>query len=231
MFDITFKGETGTYHGVYVRQRPNVTAPQEEVETFRVAGRDGVLTGERYLPPIELYIPMNFKSQSAAAWATKYRELKKWLHGPGELIQSDDDEWFYKVIRTQIEEPERTIKRYGMLTAHFTCDPYMYRVDGKTDYAITDQKITSNAYGESHPVYVFTGSAGTRTLTVNGNSVSIVINGETRIDTDRMITYTASDMLLRNTRLTGDYEDLYLKPGANTITGTGVRIIPNWRAR
>ena len=59
----------------------------------------------------------------------------------------------------------------------------------------------------------------------------MTVSGATVVDTDRMITYTKSNMQLRNTRLTGDYEDLYLVPGDNTIEGTGVKIIPNWRTR
>ena len=46
MYDIEFKGETCEVHGTYIRQRPNITVPVEEVELYRVAGRDGVLTGK-----------------------------------------------------------------------------------------------------------------------------------------------------------------------------------------
>lgn len=235
MYDIEFNGASCRDHNAYVRQRPNITLPQEEVEQFRVAGRDGVLTGNRYLPPMELYIPMNFRSSSGdgETWAERFRDIRRWLTGSGELIQSDDDEYYLKVLNAQIEESERIIKRYGWFTAHFTCDPYFYRIDGKEEYSITNPKILDNEYDTSHPIYVFIGSSGTRTLTVNGNAVSVVVNGETMLDTDRMITYTTSDMVLRNTRLTGDYEDLYLRPGTNTITatGTGLKIIPNWRTR
>lgn len=233
MYDIEFNGATCEEHGVFVRQRPNIQVPQEEVEQFRVAGRDGVLTGARYLPPMELYIPMNFKSHKELheTWAEKFRDIRKWLNGSGELIQLDDDAYYLKVLNVQIEESERIIKKYGRFTAHFTCDPYFYRIDGKNEYDITHPRILYNMYETSHPIFVFTGSSGTRTLTVNGNEVTIVISGKTMLDTDRMITYTTSDMRLRNTRLTGDYEDLYLVPGENTISGTGVKIIPNWRTR
>lgn len=235
MYDIEFNGETCQMHGTYIRQRPNITVPLEEVEQYRVAGRDGVLTGSRYIPPMDLYIPMNFRVNKDLneEWSARFRDLRTWLHGSGEMIQSDDDSYYLKVLNVQIEESERIIKKYGRFTAHFTCDPYFYRIDGKEEYDITHPRILDNEYDISHPTYVFSGSSGTRTLTVNGTAVSIVVNGTTMVDTDRMITYTTSDMKLRNTRLTGDYEDLYLKPGENTITatGTGLKIIPNWRTR
>lgn len=234
MYDIQFKGETCGDHRLYVRQRPNITIPQEEMEQFRVAGRDGVLTGDHYRPPMDLYIPMNFRAGGESGretWADRFRDIRSWLQGSGELIQSDDDEYYLKVLNTQIEESERIIKKYGRFTSHFICDPYFYRIDGKEEYAIADPRIRYNLYEISHPIYVFTGSNGTRNLSVNGTTVSVIVNGTTLVDTDRMITYTLSDMRLRNTRLTGDYESLYLQKGDNLITGACVRIIPNWRTR
>ena len=50
------------------------------------------------------------------------------------------------------------------------------------------------------------------------------------IDTDRMIAYR-SDGTLSNTKVSGNYEDLYLKPGENKIEFTGgtLAVVPNWR--
>lgn len=229
MYDIEYNGETCREHGVYVTKRPAIPSPVEEVETFRVAGRDGVLTGNRYLAPIDLYVEMNFRAKPTL-WSEKYRVVKKWLSGSGKLIQGDDRAYYFKVLSVQLEDAERTIKRFGKFMAHFVCDPYLYRVDGLEEYDIDDERILFNRYGVSHPVYVVTGS-GSKTLTVNGNTVTLTINGTTVIDTDRMITYTQDDRVLRNTRLAGDYEDLYLLEGDNTIatTATSVKIIPNWR--
>lgn len=231
MYDIEYKGQMGATHAVFIVRRPVIPSAAEEVETFRIAGRDGVLTGERYLSPLEIYVEMNFR-ENRRLWGARYREIKAWLSGSGDLKQSDDPEWFFKVLQVQIEDPERVIKKYGRFTAHFTCDPYMYRVDGLKEYPVTSERIRKNIYDESHPVYIVTGS-GTRTLTVNSRTATLTVNGTTIVDTERMITYTQADHTLRNTRLSGDYEDLYLKKGENTITASdpGVTIIPNWRGR
>ncbi len=231
MYNIEYRGETCIEHGVYITQRPAIPSPVEEVETFKVAGRDGILIGDRYLSPIELYIEMNFKERRDR-WAARYREIKKWLSRSGNLIQKDDKEYFLKVFYVQLEEEERIIKKYGKFRAHFICDPYMYRVDGLEEYAINDPRILDNPYEICHPTYIVTGS-GTRTLTVNGKTATLTVNGTTIVDTDRMITYTQADHTLRNTRLTGDYEDLYLQEGENALSASasGVTIIPNWRSR
>ena len=231
MYDIEYKGLTGRELGILITDRPAIPTPQEEVETFQVAGRDGVLTGDRYLNPVEIPISFIFRERPSR-WAERCRKIRRWLSGSGELIFSDDREYFRKVLFVQISGEERELKKIGRFEAEFTADPYLYRVDGKEEYAITDRRILNNEYEESHPVWILTGS-GSQTLTVNGNTATITVQGTTLIDTDRMITYTLSDMVLRNTRLSGDYEDLYLVPGVNTISasGSGTKVIPNWRCR
>lgn len=229
MYSIEYRGETNLQHGIYITKRPAVPAAVEEVKTYKVAGRDGILTGDRYLRPLSLKVEMNFKA-APDMWADKFREIKAWLSESGRLIQSDDPDWFFKVLYVQVQNEERKIKRLGKFNVVFTCDPYMYRIDGTIPYAIDAARITYNEYEECHPSYILTGS-GTRGLTVNGNQVTIEVNGTTIVDTDRMITYTQNDLKLRNTRLSGDYEDLYLKKGENTISGDDVTIIPNWRSR
>lgn len=231
MYDIEYKGLTGREHGILIMDRPAIPTPQEEVETFQVAGRDGVLTGERYLNPVEIPVMFNFRERPSR-WAERFRKIRRWLEGSGELIFSDDRDYYRKVLSVQISGEERELKKIGRFEAEFTVDPYLYRVDGKEEYAISDRRILNNEYEESHPIWILTGS-GSQTLTVNGNTATITVQGTTLIDTDRMITYTLSDMTLRNTRLTGDYEDLYLVPGVNTISasGSGTKVIPNWRCR
>ena len=52
------------------------------------------------------------------------------------------------------------------------------------------------------------------------------------IDTELMIAYRM-DGTMENTSVTGDYEDLYLKPGYNEIEiteGFEAKVIPNWRS-
>lgn len=231
MFDIEYKGVTGRQNGVLITDRPAIPAPQEDVELIQVAGRDGALVRDRYLNPVELTVPFNFRERPNK-WAERMRKIRTWLQGSGELILSDDREYYRKVLSVQVSGEERELKRIGRFEATFNLDPHSYRIDGKEEYAITDRRILNNEYETSHPIWILTGS-GSQTLTVNGNTVTVTVQGTTLIDTDRMITYTLADMALRNTRLSGDYEDLYLVPGVNTVSasGSGTKVIPNWRTR
>ena len=80
------------------------------------------------------------------------------------------------------------------------------------------------------PIYKITGN-GPCTLTVNGKTMTATVTDNISIDTERMITYDSSGNL-KNTSVSGNYEDLYLQPGENTVTvssGFTCTVIPNWR--
>lgn len=69
------------------------------------------------------------------------------------------------------------------------------------------------------------------TLTVNGKKVTANVGQNLTIDTELMMAYR-EDGTIQNTALTGDYEELFLQPGDNTITfssGFIVSIVPRWR--
>ena len=230
MYEIAFNDVRNSIHGLVVTKRPSVPAPEETVETFTVAGREGILTGERRLQPIEIAVELAFRCRPDD-WAEQMRNVKQWLQGSGTFKQSDDVNWFYKVNHVQITAVERELKRYGRITATFNCDPYMYSIAGQREYSIDDESILNNRYETCHPMYIFPGS-GMQTITVNGNTATISGSGAVVVDTDRMITYTQTTHGIESTRLTGDYEDLYLLSGENEISSSGpVTIIPNWRTR
>ena len=82
----------------------------------------------------------------------------------------------------------------------------------------------------SHPIYRISGT-GSCTLTVNGKTMKVTVNQEITIDTERMIANNAQ-MVNQSNLLVGNYEDLYLQEGDNTITvstGFTLNVIPNWR--
>ena len=229
-YSITYNDKNSWEMRIPVKWRPSIPAPELEQDLVEIPGRDGAMTSriKRYLP-IVIPIEMNFM-ESEDRWAEAYRRAKRWLRGSGRLEQSDDDEWFFKVLKVQIIDSERTSKKIGGFTAEFTCDPYQYRKDGARAYNIGS--VINNLYDECHPIYVITGT-GTATLTVNGHTMSIGVSGKAYIDTDLQIAYDNTDQLI-NTSAVGDYEELYLQEGANTITiseGFSLKVIPNWRQR
>lgn len=230
-YDVTYAGETARSHDIYIVQRPDIPAPEINRDQIDIPGRDGSLyLSQRTVNDIQISIEMNFMT-TPDQWGEKYREAKAWLlkEQNGVLKMNDDPEWFYRAKKVVIETSERTCRQIGKFIATFTCSGYMYRVDGATSHTI--EEVQRNNWEECHPTYLIKGDANCR-LKVNGKYFVVNVGQECTIDTERQIAYK-SDGTLVNAYVTGDYEDLYLKTGGNTIEITPetmtMEIIPNWR--
>lgn len=230
MYDIEYNGVKAEQLDVYVIKRPDIPAPEKNVEVYEIPGRDGSLTYDYgTYKNIEIDIDFNYMAKPDL-WSETFRSCKRWLlkKGIGKLIFNDDRDYYYLVKKVTIADNERTSLRIGSFTATFTCHPYHYLVGG--DEAVPADKIKYNPYSLSHPVYYITGE-GMCILTVNQKSMKANVGQNLTIDTDLQIAYRA-DGAIMNTTVIGDYEDLYLQEGDNTITitsGFGLSIAPMWR--
>lgn len=228
MYSVSFNGANCLQYGILPVRRPDIPAPEEEIEEITIPGRDGILTepGGRYLP---IVIPVEFNFlQEPEKWAGTFRAAKKWMRGSGDLEFSDDMHYLYKVYYCKVTDTERTSHRIGKFTAEFTCHPYQYVREGQREKSI--EEIKQNPYYLSHPIYKITGE-GVCKITMNGKTVSANVGQNIVIDTEQMLAYR-TDGTMQNTAITGDYEDLYLQEGNNEIsitTGFDIKIIPNWR--
>lgn len=127
-----------------------------------------------------------------------------------------------------MSDTERTAKRKGKFEIVFTCESYMYRVDGQDEKEIGEYLY--NPYMKSQPVYKIYGN-GEITLEVNGNQVTAEVTEQLNIDTKLEICYNAANEI-SNAALTGKYEGLYLQEGDNNFKyteGFSVVLVPNWR--
>lgn len=92
------------------------------------------------------------------------------------------------------------------------------------------EEAEQNPYLLCKPVYYVQGE-GLCVINVNGKDMEANVSGNLIIDTERMLAYR-EDGTLGNTKITGEYEDLYLKPGRNRISvspGFILQVKPNWR--
>lgn len=209
--------------------RPSIPAPALRGDYIQVAGRDGSLfqTDGTY-ENIEIAVQLNY-FRPPNEWGDTYRRLKAWINGPGVLRFSDDSEVFYKVKASGISAMERKSRFGAVLEAVFICEPFQYHDSGTAE--LTPEMARFNPYYTARPIYYITGN-GTATLTVNGYPMTAIVGGNLTIDTDRMIAYRDNGTL-ENTSVTGDYDDLILNPGENTITitnGFTLKVRPNYRS-
>lgn len=230
-FHIFYNGESCEDVGLSVISRPTIPVPEREYDTIKVEGRDGELhRNKKTYKDIEIPISFNFVSKTPDVWAQDLRKVKKWLYSgkDNRLILSDDPEYYYKVKKAVMSDTERTAKRKGKFEIVFTCESYMYRVDGQDEKEIGEYLY--NPYMKSQPVYKIYGN-GEITLEVNGNQVTAEVTEQLNIDTKLEICYNAANEI-SNAALTGKYEGLYLQEGDNNFKyteGFKVVLVPNWR--
>lgn len=230
-FHIFYNGESCKGIGLSVVGRPQIPVPEREYDTVKVEGRDGELHRDKgTYKDIEIKINFNFVSKTPDVWAQDLRKVKKWLYSGKDkrLIFSDDPEYCYMVKRAVMSDSERAVRRVGKFEIAFTCEGYMYRIDGQDEKEIGDYLY--NPYMIAQPIYKVYGN-GTITLEVNGNQVTAEVDGQLNIDTKLGICYNAANEI-SNASLTGEYKGLYLKEGDNSFNytaGFSVVLVPNWR--
>lgn len=225
MFDLKFNGKTGKENLVLVVSRPFIPTSELICDEYVVPGMDGVVTSavERY-EMRDITVDLNFMVKDAEKFEDRYRMIKSWLKGGGELSFSDDVDWFYRVQRVTLSDFERESKRIGRFTAYFRSDPYMYLYHGQEEKDIATASY--NPYETCKPIY-HVSSLSDWSFTVNGFTFSG--HGQTYIDTEKMIAYTPARQIV-NSSTVGDFESLYLHTGQNTITTSyTVTVIPRWR--
>lgn len=230
MYEIIRNGHTNTEIGILVRERPSIPSAEYNYTEVKIPGRDGsIFKEDGTVSDITITVPFTFAEKSQR-WQERFRTARRWLmrKDDTELILSDELEYFYHVKHTKINAAERQVKEVGEFEVEFTCEGYRYRTDGKAEY--TPEEVFYNPYDRSRPVYLITGE-GECILQVNGSQMKANVGQNLVIDTDRLMAYR-KDGELMNTSVYGDYAELHLLPGENTVyisRGFDLKVIPNWR--
>lgn len=231
MYDIQFNGKTGISVGVIVQSRTNIPAAEKIYETIDIPGRDGVMhrdTGT--VKDIKIEASLAFREQDPDTWMEKFRAVKKWLlsSANNKLSFTDDQNYFYRVKKVVIGNAERIVKRQGKMTVEFWCEGYMYLQIGTKEQQLS--ALLNNPGERCWPVYKIAGE-GMCTVTINGKQIKANVGQNLTIDTERKLAYR-TDGTMQNTSISGNYEDMALDPGKNSISVTGgfvLTAIPNWR--
>lgn len=229
--EITFKGVTSATNKVIITTPPMITHSTLNTEEYTIPGRDGNLYGSNpYRSSAQIIVTMALAtdrsfSSNVSKYQTQWRKVRQWLQGTGKLKIGDSPDSYFEVQKVTINTDERVILNYGNLEVAFTVFPYEFLETG--DSAASSY---TNDGDPSMPLYKLVGS-GSGVLTVNGNTMNYTIDstGVLYIDTRRMIAYNSFSQNM-NSQLTGDYEKIRMKSGANTISATvgTLTVYPKW---
>ena len=213
--------------GIVVEKYPSLFIPVKSFEKVSIAGNDKAEYREGTYEPIILSIECYLKDRSPQ----KIREISKWLNSKseGKLILGSDPNFYYNARIINAIPINKVINLFGRFVIQFECEPFMYNLEEEVITITSNTEIENKGITVSKPIYKVYGSGAT--LKVNNKEFNIYsINDYIEIDTELMECY--KENISMNTNVKGNYTDLWLKEGKNTIEISGankIEITPKWR--
>ena len=213
--------------GIVVEKYPSLFIPVKTFEKVNIAGNDKAEYREGIYEPITLSIECYLKNRSPQ----KVREISKWLNSKseGKLILGNDPNFYYNARIINAIPINKVINLFGRFIIQFECEPFVYSLEEEVITITTNTEIENKGISVSKPIYKVYGSGAT--LKINNKEFKIYsIDNYIEIDTELMECY--KDNVSMNTNVQGNYTDLWLKEGKNTIEiggATKVEITPKWR--
>lgn len=207
--------------GLYISKLPPISKPLQRTNIEEIDGRDGdivtTLGYSAYDKEMEIGLFGDYNIDEIISFFTQ----------EGTITFSNEPDKYYKFkIINDINFEE--FQRFKTATVVFHCQPFKFSTTEGTRTFTTFPSnaivICNNGNVYSKPTLTLTGS-GTINLSLNGVQVAVITlanEGETiEIDLDKLEAYNPTTKVLKNRQVTGDYENLYLKVGNNTISWTG----------
>ncbi|WP_338631356.1 distal tail protein Dit [Clostridium baratii] len=241
-FYVIFNNSTDKEKGIVTTKRPNIPSTIPRYEEQEVSGGEGNLN--TFIGFEDLKLPVEFNFYSTGNLNLIWRKVKAWLLNidDNKLTFSDDREVYYKVKKVIIPEDIERTKKIGRFQVTFICYPFTYSYDGLEEIELHEglNIIYNEGSYKSNPIFKIY-AEGIISLSVNNKSVSINIGQKIIVDVERELSYRSKEEFLNrqflNKDIRGDYKNLKLIPGENTINISvkpggrldKIELIPNWR--
>ena len=208
-------------NGLLISTLPPIVKPKIRTQIEEINGRNG-----------DIVTKLGYSAYTKSFKIGLYgdfdiNEVISFFNSEGTVTFSNEEDKYYNYqILDQIDFDK--LIRFKTATVKMHVQPFKYSaIEGTRSFTITNQEqITINNNGNyvSRPVISITGT-GTINLSVNGYEVLVIELGENSttitIDTVNMEAYNQSTQALMNRNVTGDYDNLFLNAGSNTISWTG----------
>lgn len=224
-------GEKSSDYFLNFEEYPTIKHAQEEIKEEKIPGkgavhiRTGIYSDTEITLLLDLVLP-----REQEEWMNAYMKAHDFLKSLEIISFCDGPDIFYYVRAIKINAADRYSETAGDFKVSISCKPGIYLLSGTEELSIREFDGI-NKYSVCCPVYKISGE-GVCALTVNGKTVTVNVAQTMIIDTDRMIAYREDSGEIMNTSITGNYEDLYLYSGENTISATEgfeISLVPNWR--
>lgn len=206
--------------GLLIQQLPPISKPKMRTQIEEIDGRAGDIVTQlgfaAYDKVVEIGLYGDFDIDNVISY----------FNSSGTVIFSNEPDKYYNYQILEQIDYERLI-RFRTAKVKMHVQPFKYssveKVKTFTSFTEDEISIKNNGNYFSKPIITVTGS-GTINLSLNGYQVLVIdleSEGSIVLDTANMEAYNPTDQSLMNRDVTGDYNDLYLNVGNNTISWSG----------
>ncbi len=209
-------------NGLLISSLPPITKPQMRVTAEEIDGRDGDIVTElgfsAYDKPVEIGLHGEFDID----------EVIDFFNQSGKVTFSNEPDKYYNFVQYNAIDFEKLI-RFKTAKVDFHVQPFKFSLnesEKEFDFSSSETSgelsIRNNGNYPSRPQITLTGS-GIINLSLNGAQVMVIDMSENPVitlDATEMNAY-APDTALMNRKVTGNYDNLVLKVGKNSISYTG----------
>ena len=208
--------------GLLIQELAPISKPLLRNQIEEIEGRDG-----------DIITPLGYAAYDKEISVGLYGKFDiddviEYFNSEGKVVFSNEpDKYYYYKILNQIDF-ERLL-RFRTATVTFHVQPFKYSTEqgvkeltpaaGTTSVSVVNK---GNIYAK--PAVTVYGT-GTVNLSLNGTQILVINLGDTAnnitIDADALEAYTNTTANLANRSVDGDYDNLKLKVGTNTISWSG----------
>lgn len=208
--------------GLLISSLPPISKPPIRTNFEEVDGRDGdivtVLGYGAYDKPVNIGLTYDYDIDA----------IIKYFDSNGVVTFSNEPDKYYRFAIYEAIDFERLIN-FKTAEVIFHCQPFKFSLQERVkEFSISENPATLSIFNAgnvySRPVISITGS-GTVIFSLNGNAILNIELGDTPqtiiIDCERFNAYNSTRTVLLNRLVTGNYDNIKIEKGANTIGLTG----------
>ena len=207
--------KSNTVKGLLIQELPPISKPLMRTQVTQIDGRDG-----------DIVTPLGY-----AAYDKKMKiglfgdfiidDVISYFDSSGQVTFSNESDKYYNYqILQQIDF--KRLFRFREAEVTFHVQPYKYSaVEGVLSLSGSSPvNVVNIGNTVAKPIITLTGS-GNVELSINGNHVLTVNldSGNVTIDSERMNAYNGTTLM--NRYVIGDYDEIGLQPGNNTVSWAG----------
>lgn len=207
--------------GLLIQELPPISKPLLRNQIEEIDGRDG-----------DIVMPLGYAAYDKDVSIGLYGKFDvddviEYFNSEGKVVFSNDPDKYYKYqILNQIDF-ERLV-RFRTATVTFHVQPFKFANNEKsktyTSFDNNSIAVRNNGNYYSRPKITVFGT-GTINMSLNGNQIFVINLGDQAaqitIDAEQLEAYDEDTNVLMNRSVDGDYDNLRLKVGTNTISWSG----------